>query len=78
LQKALKLIKEATWQPKEGDIIEGEITRIEPYGLFVNLGKGKVGLCHIKNLGGGFIQDINSHFKVGDKIRVQIIGIGDD
>ncbi len=78
LQKALKLIKEATWQPKEGDIIEGEITRIEPYGLFVNLGKGKVGLCHIKNLGGGFIQDINSHFKIGDKIKVQIIGIGDD
>ena len=78
LQKALKLIQEATWQPKEGDIIEWEITRIEPYGLFVNLGKGKVGLCHIKNLWWGFIQDINSHFKIGDKIKVQIIGIWDD
>jgi len=78
LEEALKLIKEVTRVPKPGDVLEGQITRVEPYGVFVSLGKGKIGLCHVKNLGLGYVDDVGAHFKVGDKIRVQISDISDD
>ncbi len=77
-QEAINLIKEASWQPKEGDIIEWTITRVEPYWVFVNLWKWKIWLVHVKNLWPGFIADPKVMFKEWDKIKVKVIKIEDD
>ncbi len=77
-QEALRLIKESSWQPQEWEVLEGTITRVESYGVFVDLWKGKTGLCHVKNLWEWFISDPKVMFKENDQIRVKITGIDKD
>ncbi len=76
--EAVRLIKQAAWQPSEWDVIEGKITRVEPYGVFVDLWKGKIWLVHVKNLWPWFIADPKVMFKEWDKIKVKVIKIEDD
>ena len=52
--------------------------RIEDYGLFVELPKKKMGLCHISNLGERYSTPLTAHFKLGQIIRVKIKGIDPD
>jgi polyribonucleotide nucleotidyltransferase len=49
-QRALAMIKEVVWSPGVGDVITGKIARVEQYGVFVDLGKRKSGLCHVSKL----------------------------
>ncbi|MCH3960935.1 MAG: CvfD/Ygs/GSP13 family RNA-binding post-transcriptional regulator [Solobacterium sp.] len=56
-----------------GQIVEGKITGIQPYGAFVSLDKHTSGLIHISEISDGFIRDINSFVKVGDTVKAKII-----
>ncbi len=55
--------------------MQGTITRVEKYGVFVDIGSKKTGLCHVKQLGQGYIEDVTALFKVGEGIHVEVIGI---
>lgn len=59
---------------REGDIAEGVVTGVQPYGAFVSLGEGLQGLVHISEITNGFVKDIHHHVEEGDKIKVKIIG----
>ena len=74
-EHAKSLIDEILREPKVWDIINGTITRIEAYGVFVSLGRGKVWLCHIKNLWASITGDLNNHFKLQTPMQVKITGI---
>lgn len=76
--KAKDLIFDSFWEPKVWDIINWKVTRIEKYWLFVDLWKGKMWLCHVKNLSSWFISDTNTLFKIWDKIKVKVFGIDND
>ncbi len=54
-----------------GKIYEGEITRVEPYGAFVQILPGKVGLLHVSNMKQK-VRDARTVFKVGQKIKVKV------
>ncbi|APX71029.1 CvfD/Ygs/GSP13 family RNA-binding post-transcriptional regulator [Companilactobacillus allii] len=60
---------------KIGDKISGEISGIQPYGVFVNLSNGKQGLIHISELKHGFVSNIDNSYQVGNKIDVIVMGI---
>lgn len=77
-EEARKLIQGAVRVPKRGDVIKGTIVRVEKYGVFVDLGKKKQGLCHVKNLGEGFIEDPATKYHKGDPLTVEIIDIDAD
>jgi len=61
-----------------GQEFDAKIKRIEDYGLFVELPKKKMGLCHISNLGERLSTPLTNHFKLGQVIRVKIKGIDPD
>ena len=45
-----------------GEIVEGKITGITNFGLFLDLGEGKSGLVHISEVARNFVNDINELF----------------
>lgn len=72
------MIKEVVWSPGIGDQIAGKITRVEAYGVFVDLGKKKIGMCNVSKLGEGRLDHPGSLFKVGQMIMVKITGYDGD
>jgi small subunit ribosomal protein S1 len=61
---------------KVGDALEGEITGIAPFGLFVNA-EGLEGLVHLSEISWDKVVNPADFHNVGDKVKVQIIGIED-
>ncbi|SHK49410.1 CvfD/Ygs/GSP13 family RNA-binding post-transcriptional regulator [Tepidibacter formicigenes] len=57
------------------NIVEGTVTDIKPFGAFIALDEKTKGLVHISQISHNFINDINEHISVGDKVKVKIIGI---
>lgn len=58
---------------KVGDIAEGKVTGIQPYGAFVSLDDGINGLIHISEISEGYVKDITRFVHVGDDVKVKII-----
>ncbi|KAJ0982713.1 hypothetical protein J5N97_010968 [Dioscorea zingiberensis] len=57
-----------------GDVISGQIRRIEPYGLFITiLPTDVVGLCHISELSDDHVDNITTKYKAGDKVVAKIL-----
>lgn len=61
---------------KEGDSLEGHISGIAPFGVFVNAA-GLEGLVHLSELSWDKVDDIGSIYKVGDPVKVMVIGMFD-
>ncbi len=60
---------------EEGAIVTGRVTRLERYGAFVDIGVGRDGMLHVKEMARGYVEKPEDVVKVGDEIQVQIIGI---
>jgi small subunit ribosomal protein S1 len=59
---------------KPGDKVEGKITGVVDFGIFVDIG-GIEGLVHISEVAWERIDDLKSRFAVGDTLELQIIDI---
>lgn len=75
-ERDIKKREETLKRIKDGDVLEGKISGIAPYGVFVNAG-GLEGLVHLSELSWDKVLDTGSLFKVGDKVKVQVLGISD-
>lgn len=62
-------------QYKQGDSIEGTITRITPFGAFVQVSPVIEALVHISELSNDHVADPNTLVKVGEKKKFKIIAI---
>ena len=62
---------------KIGDIIEGEVTGIQNYGVFISLSETEQGLIHISECLHGYMTEIDGFVKIGQKLKVMIIDIDD-
>ncbi len=60
-----------------GDLMEGTVTGIVDFGVFVKIEEGLEGLVHISEIDWGLVEDPRSIFKVGDHIKVKVIEIKD-
>ena len=78
IEKAKNIILEIATDLEVGQSFTAKIVRVENYGLFVQLPKGKQWLCHVSNMGQRFPDGIEKHFKVWDDINVVISQIGHD
>ncbi len=61
-----------------GEQYDGEVTRVENYGAFVEFLPGREALLHVSEMATGFISDPFSIIKVGDKLKVTISGFNDN
>lgn len=59
---------------KIGDIVEGHVSGILTYGLFVTF-NGIEGLVHVSEIDWGHVNNPHKHARIGDKVTVQVIGI---
>ncbi len=72
-------IKEILKKYKVGDIVEGEITGITNFGVFMKFGKQKMeGLIHISELDWQLIEDPSDIVKIEEKVKAKIISISED
>ncbi len=58
-----------------GQIIEGTVTGVKPFGAFVALDGTTQGLVHISHVTHGFLENIADALKVGDAVKVKILSI---
>jgi len=75
VDEAVSLIENITREIQAGEVFEGEVKRILPFGAFVELVPGKDGMVHVSKLGSGFVKDINTVVKVGQKLKVKVFQI---
>ena len=76
INKAKSIIKGIAVDPVAGDMFEGQVTRIEPYGIFVKiLGGTKEGMVHISEMYTGRINHPLDMVKLGDKVQVRTLGM---
>lgn len=61
-----------------GNVIEGKVINVMPFGVFVDLGNKQSGLVHISELSSGYVKDINEYVKKGDTLKVKIIKIDEN
>ena len=71
-------LKKVVEKYKVGDIIEGEITGVVDFGIFIKLEEGLEGLAHISELDWALVENPNALFKVGEQIKAKIISIDGD
>ena len=60
---------------KIGDIVDGYVTGIQPYGAFVSLDEETQGLIHVSEIQSGYTKNIQDVLKIGEIVQVQIIDI---
>ncbi len=67
---AIKRINEIVKEIAVGDVFEGKVTRIEPFGVFLEVGAGKIGLLHQSKI----LSNMKS-LKIGDTLKVKVSNI---
>lgn len=62
---------------KEGDVTDGVVTNITPFGAFIDLG-GLEGLVHISELSWGRVKHPSDILSVGQEIQVMVLQVAED
>lgn len=75
VEEAVRLVQGSYQKVNIGDVFDGVVKRILPFGAIVEFLPGKEGLIHISKLGRGFIRDITKVIRVGEKVKVKVINI---
>lgn len=60
---------------KVGDKLQGQVTGVTKYGVFVSLNDEYTGMVHISEVSESYVKDMEKLFKIGDVITVQVIDI---
>ncbi|SDJ71493.1 polyribonucleotide nucleotidyltransferase [Sediminibacillus albus] len=71
-QKAKKIIEDLVKEVEVGEMYLGTVRRIEKFGAFVELFKGKDGLVHISELAEERIGKVEDVVSIGDQIMVKV------
>jgi small subunit ribosomal protein S1 len=70
-------VKESLGRLSTGQTVQGKVTRVEPFGAFVDLGGGLEGLVHVSNLSHQRVESAVEKVQVGQTVSAQIVKIED-
>ena len=77
LNAAIERIDGLTREIQQGDLFEGKVVRIMPFGAFVELLPGKDGLVHISELAEGHVDTVEDVVQIGDELKVIVKKVDD-
>ena len=75
IDAALARIKAITAKPEIGEVYEGKVKTIMPFGAFVEIMPGKDGLLHISEIDWKRLETMDGVFKEGDMVTVKLLDI---
>lgn len=75
MRRAVEWIKELTREVAVGEVFEGEVVRIMPFGAFVNILPKVDGLVHISELALGRTEKVEDVVNIGDTVKVVVYEI---
>jgi len=75
IDDAVRRIKAIASKPEVGEIYEGKVKSIMPFGAFVEIMPGKDGLLHISEIDHKRFETMDGIFNVGDEVRVKLLDI---
>jgi small subunit ribosomal protein S1 len=61
-----------------GEIVAGKVTKLVPFGVFVEIGDGVEGLVHISEMAKGHVEVPEDVVKIGDEVSVKVMDIDVD
>mgnify|MGYP005774564595 CR=1 FL=1 len=62
---------------KKGKIVEGIVTGVTAYGIFVSFDEYYTGLIHISEISNKFVSNIHDYVDIGDTINVKVIDVNE-
>ena len=74
-KKAQKMVEEIARDIEVDGIYTGKVTKIMPFGAFVDVGGGKEGLLHISKISKERVEHVEDVLHVGDEITVKVYEI---
>jgi ribosomal protein S1 len=60
---------------KKDMVVKGKVTRLEKFGVFVDIGAERPGLVHVSELTHDFIRSPEDVVKEGDEVDVKVLGV---
>ena len=77
---SLKATQEDPWKEferkyKAGEIIDGEVTKLVPFGAFIRVAQGIEGLVHISEISEEHVESPEAVINVGDQVRVKVVDV---
>ena len=76
-KRAQAIIESIAHDPEVGDMFVGVVARVLPIGAIVEFAPGKSGMIHISKLADRRVEKVEDVVNVGDKVKVEIIKIGE-
>ncbi|AYL96100.1 polyribonucleotide nucleotidyltransferase [Mucilaginibacter celer] len=75
IDAALGRIRAIASKPEVGEIYEGKVKSIMPFGAFIEIMPGKDGLLHISEIDHRRFETMDGIFQIGDEVRVKLLDI---
>jgi len=75
LDQAVKWIKGIVAKPEVGEVYDGVVKAVQPYGAFVEIMPGKDGLLHISEIKHEKIENMEGVLEIGEEVKVKLIDI---
>lgn len=75
IKRAMEIIEELVKEIEVGQVYDGKVKRIEKFGAFIEVAKGKDGLVHISELANERIRKVEDVLALGDTVKVKVIEI---
>lgn len=77
-EKAIARIKEITAEAEIGQIYEGPVKSILPFGAFIEILPGRDGLLHISEIAHRRVERVEDELHVGDIVKVKVLDVSGD
>ena len=83
LSLGLKQLRPNVWDKyaeahHQGEVVEGQVTKLTNFGAFIELGDGIEGLVHVSEIADRHVKDPADELEVGDTLKVKILKIDAD